>query len=284
MLASSRQKSLRGSRVRVIIEQDSEAAGRRAARFVADLVRRNPNCVLGLATGSTPLGLYRELIRLHRDEGLDFSHVTTFNLDEYVGLGPAHPQSYRAFMQQNLFDHLNLDPGRTHVPDGRALDFELHCRQYEQKIQAAGGIDLQVLGLGSDGHIAFNEPGSSLGSRTRLKTLASETVRDNARFFGGEEKVPRLAVTMGVGTILESRRCLLLAFGSHKALAVRDTIEGPLTTQVTASALQLHREVICILDQPAARLLVRRDYYAEVERSQSLLEAGDLKALGIGQQ
>jgi glucosamine-6-phosphate deaminase len=270
--------------VRVIIEHDPDVAGRRAARFVAELVRRKPNCVLGLATGSTPLALYRELIRLHGEEQLDFSQVTTFNLDEYVGLGPGHSQSYRSFMQQNLFDHVNLDPARTHVPDGRALDFELHCRQYEQKIQAAGGIDLQVLGIGSDGHIAFNEPGSSLGSRTRLKTLASETVRDNARFFGGEDKVPRLAVTMGVGTILESRRCLLLAFGSHKAIAVRDTIEGPITAQVTASALQLHREVICVLDESAARLLVRRDYYAEVERAQSLLEAGDLKALGIGQQ
>jgi glucosamine-6-phosphate deaminase len=270
--------------VRVIIEADAQAAGRRAARFVADLVRRKPNCVLGLATGSTPLGTYRELIRLHQEERLDFSQVTTFNLDEYVGLGPGHPQSYRSFMQQNLFDHLNVDPGRTHVPDGRALDFELHCRQYEQKIKDSGGIDLQVLGLGSDGHIAFNEPGSSLGSRTRLKTLASETVRDNARFFGGEDKVPRLAVTMGVGTILESRRCLLLAFGAHKAIAVRDTVEGPITAQVTASALQLHREVLCVFDEAAARLLVRRDYYAEVERAQSLLESGQLRAPGTGNQ
>jgi glucosamine-6-phosphate deaminase len=148
----------------------------------------------------------------------------------------------------------------------------LHCRQYEQRIRDAGGIDLQILGLGSDGHIAFNEPGSSLGSRTRLKSLARETVRDTARFFGGEDKVPRLAVTMGVGTILESRRCLLLALGAHKAMAVRDTVEGPITAQVTASALQLHREVICVLDEPAARLLVRRDYYSEVEQAQSLLE------------
>lgn len=268
--------------MRVIIEPDPGSASRRAARFVAELVRKKPNCVLGLATGSTPLGTYRELIRLHREEGLDFSQVTTFNLDEYVGLGPAHPQSYRAFMQQNLFDHVNLDPSRTFLPDGRALDFEAHCRQYEQRIKDAGGIDLQILGLGSDGHIAFNEPGSSLGSRTRLKTLAQETIRDNARFFGGEEKVPRLAVTMGVGTILESRRCLLLAFGAHKAIAVRETIEGPVTAQVTASALQFHREVLCLLDEEAARLLVRRDYYAEVERSQSQLEAGQLRPLGIG--
>jgi glucosamine-6-phosphate deaminase len=268
--------------VRVIIEADSDAASLRAARFVADLVRRKPTCVLGLATGSTPLATYRELIRLHREEGLDFSQVTTFNLDEYVGLGPAHPQSYRAFMQQNLFDQVNVQPGRTHVPDGRALDFELHARQYEQRIKDAGGIDLQILGLGSDGHIAFNEPGSSLGSRTRLKTLTRETIRDNARFFGGEDQVPRLAVTMGVGTILESRRCLLLAFGSHKAAAVRATVEGPITAQVTASALQLHREVIGIFDEMAAGQLHRKSYYAEVEHSQSLLEAGQFQALGIG--
>lgn len=264
--------------MRVIIEPDANAASRRAARFVAELVRKKPHCVLGLATGGTPLGAYAELIRLHREEGLDFSQVTTFNLDEYVGLGPAHPQSYRCFMQQHLFEHLNLDPSRTNVPDGRALDFENHCRQYEQKIKDAGGIDLQILGIGADGHIAFNEPGSSLGSRTRLKSLASETIRDNARFFGGEDKVPRLAVTMGVGTILESRRCLLLAFGAHKAIAVRDTIEGPITAQVTASALQLHREVICILDEAAARLLLRRDYYSDVERAQSQLEAGQIRS------
>jgi glucosamine-6-phosphate deaminase len=268
--------------LRVIILPEAQAASRRAARFVADLVRKQPNCVLGLATGGTPLLLYKELIRLHREEGLDFSGVTTFNLDEYVGLGPAHPQSYRHFMQANLFDHLNIDVNRTHVPDGRALDFEKYCAQYEQLIRDAGGIDLQILGVGSDGHIAFNEPGSSLGSRTRLKTLASETIRDNARFFGGEDKVPRLAVTMGVGTILESRRCLFLAFGANKAQAVRDTVEGPITAQVTASALQLHREVIGIFDEAAARLLVRHEYYSEVERSQSLLEAGDFKALGIG--
>src|SRR5205085_10869447 len=215
-----------------------------------------------MATGSTPLLLYQEMIRLHREEGLDFSQVKTFNLDEYVGLGPAHPQSYRFFMNQNLFSHINIDPNHTHVPDGRALDFEAHCRQYEQRIKDAGGIDLQILGVGSDGHIAFNEPGSSLGSRTRLKTLATETIRDNARYFGGEDKVPRLAITMGVGTILESKQCLLLALGASKAQAICDAIEGPVTAQVTASALQLHRDVICLLDGPAAGLLRRKQYYA----------------------
>ena len=265
--------------MRVIVEPDAEGVARTAARFVARLVRRKPNCVLGLATGSTPLGMYRELIRMRREEGLDFSHAVTFNLDEYVGVGPTHPHSYRRFMQENLFDHLNLEPRNTHVPDGRALDFDAFCQQYERMIAEAGGIDLQVLGIGSDGHIAFNEPGSSLGSRTRLKTLTEETIRDNARFFGGVEQVPRLAITMGVGTILESRQCLLLACGPGKARAIRDTVEGPVTAQVTASALQLHRDVIAVVDEEAGRLLERRDYYREVERGQSLLEAGHLSAL-----
>jgi glucosamine-6-phosphate deaminase len=260
--------------MRVIVEKDKEGVARRAAQFVATLVRKRPNCVLGLATGGTPLGMYAELIRLHREEGLDFSRVVTFNLDEYVGLSATHPQSYRYFMQQNLFDHINIDPRDTHVPDGRALDFEAYCAHYERLIADEGGIDLQVLGIGSDGHIAFNEPGSSLGSRTRLKTLTAETVRDNARFFGGEHEVPRLAITMGVGTILESRQCLLLAAGASKAKAIRETIEGPITAQITASALQMHRDVIAILDEEAARLIERRDYYLEVERAQAALQSG----------
>ncbi len=259
--------------MRVIVEPDSSGVSRTAARFVARLVRHKPTCVLGLATGGTPLGMYQELIRMHRDEGLDFSRVVTFNLDEYVGLGPTHPQSYRYFMQQNLFDHINIDQRNTHVPDGRALDFEAYCARYEQTIEDEGGIDLQVLGIGGDGHIAFNEPGSSLGSRTRLKTLTAETIRDNARFFGSVEQVPRLAITMGVGTILESRQCLLLATGEAKAVAIRETVEGPVTAQVTASALQLHRDVIAVIDELAAARLARRDYYREVERAQELLEA-----------
>ena len=265
--------------MRVIVEPNAVGVAQTAARFVGRLVRRRPNCVLGLATGSTPLGMYQELIRMHRDEGLDFSRVVTFNLDEYVGLGPTHPHSYRRFMQECLFDHLNVVPRNTHVPDGRALDFDAFCQQYERMIEEAGGIDLQVLGIGGDGHIAFNEPGSSLGSRTRLKSLTEETIRDNARFFGSVELVPRLAITMGVGTILESRQCLLLACGPSKARAIRGTIEGPVTAQVTASALQLHRDVIAVVDEEAGRLLERRDYYREVEQAQALLEAGQISAL-----
>jgi len=270
--------------LRVIIEKTAEQAELRTAGILAELVRSKPNAVLGLATGSTPMNVYGELIRQHRDDGLDFSQITTFNLDEYVGRGPKHPQSFRYFMQEQLFNEVNIDAANTHVPDGRALDFAAHCRIYEQRILDAGGIDLQLLGIGVDGHIAFNEPGSSLGSRTRLKTLASETIRQNKKFFQDDEQVPRLALTMGVGTILETRRCLLLATGAHKASAIRSMIEGPVTAQITASALQLHREVIVIVDEEAGGWLERRDYYAEVEECHMLLESGQLRALGIGNQ
>ncbi len=267
--------------MRVVIKPDASDISRVAAGMIAKLVRKKPDCVLGLATGSSPLGTYAELIRLHREDELDFSQVTTFNLDEYVGLQGTDKQSYRYFMQTNFFDHVNLCPENTHVPDGRALDFENYCESYEQRIVDAGGIDLQLLGIGADGHIAFNEPGSSLGSRTRLKTLADETVRDNARFFGSEENVPRLAITMGIGTILESRKCLLLARGDEKSEAIWQTIEGPITAQVTASVLQLHRDVVVILDERAACLLKRREYYDNVERWQQLLESGQYQQLGI---
>ena len=258
--------------MRVVIHATAEAAGLAAADLIARKIQQRPRAVLGLATGSTPLAVYRELARRHREEGLDFSQVTTFNLDEYVGLPGTHPQSYRYFMEEHLFRHLNVRPERTHVPDGRSLDFDRHCESYERQISQAGGIDLQLLGIGTDGHIAFNEPGSSLGSRTRVKTLAGETIRDNARFFGGEDQVPRMAVTMGVGTILDSRQCLLLALGEHKARAIRDTVEGPVTAQVTASALQLHRDVVVILDEAAASLLARREYFDQVERVRQELE------------
>ncbi len=267
--------------MRVIVEKDAEAVARRAARITAAFIHQKPSCVLGLPTGSTPLGMYRELIRMHREEGLDFSRVVTFNLDEYLGLGPDHPQSYRYFMQKHLFDHINIRPENTHVPDGLTRDFETYGRQYEHAIADAGGIDLQILGIGADGHVAFNEPGSSLDSRTRIKALASETVRDNARFFDSEDQVPRLAVTVGVATILEARRCMLLATGSAKAPAVAAMIEGPVTAQITASALQWHRHVLALVDEEAGADLKRRAYYDEVEHARQLLEAGELRKLGI---
>jgi glucosamine-6-phosphate deaminase len=249
----------------VIIGESYEQISKAGAEIVADLVRSKPNAVLGLATGSTPLGLYKELIRMHKDEGLDFSHVTTFNLDEYVGLAPSHDQSYHYFMHDNLFQHINISPGSTHVPSGTAKDYPAFCRWYEQRILDCGGIDLQVLGIGSDGHIAFNEPGSSLGSRTRLKTLAQQTIEDNARFFGSADEVPIYAITMGVGTILEARKLVLLASGAGKIDAVNAAVEGPVSSSCTASALQLHPDAVFLADTDAASQLKMLDYYQWIQ-------------------
>ena len=246
----------------IIIQPTPEAGSIIAARIIAKIVREKPDCVLGLATGSTPLGTYRELIRMHREEGLDFSKVTTFNLDEYVGLPASHPQSYRAFMAENFFRHVNVDARRTHIPDGMASDVPAECARYEAAIRDAGGIDLQLLGIGSDGHIGFNEPSSSLASRTRIKTLTEQTRADNARFFGGDlAQVPVHCITMGVGTIMETREVLMLAFGEKKAAAVAAAVEGPITAMNPASILQMHPVAKCIVDEPAASKLSRTDYY-----------------------
>ncbi|MDD5704690.1 MAG: glucosamine-6-phosphate deaminase [Kiritimatiellae bacterium] len=248
----------------IIIQPDAAQSARLVAAFIARAMRRKPDLVLGLATGSTPVPLYRELIRRHREDGLDFSRVTAFNLDEYLGIGPDHPGSYRRFMQVQLFDHINLSPGHTHLPDGLAPDVEAHCRHYEAQIRASGGIDIQVLGIGSDGHIGFNEPSSSLASRTRTKTLTSRTRRDNARFFENPADVPVECITMGIGTIMESRICLLLAAGERKAEAVAGALEGPITAMNPASALQLHPDTRVFLDEAAAGKLKMRAYYDEV--------------------
>ena len=245
----------------VIIKGDYNGISKEAAAYIADFLYHKPNAVLGLATGSTPLGLYKELIRLHADEGLDFSKVITFNLDEYVGLPPSHDQSYHFFMWQNLFSHVNINPENVHIPNGMAKNVTVFCSWYEEEIEAFGGIDIQVLGIGKDGHIAFNEPASSLGSRTRLKTLTQQTIDDNARFFKNAEEVPRYAITMGVGTIMEARTCILLASGESKADTVAKAIEGPVTSMVSASALQLHPNAIFVLDEPAASALELHDYY-----------------------
>lgn len=239
---------------------------KKAAEIVAEQVREKPNCVLGLATGSTPLGTYKELIRMHKEEGLDFSQVITFNLDEYYPLSSAHPQSYHYYMYKNLFDDVNIEPVHIHIPNGMVKDIPVFCKWYEAEIRKAGGIDLQLLGLGSDGHIGFNEPGSSLGSRTRVKTLDTQTVEDNSRFFKKKEDMPKYAITMGVGTILEAEKCLLLANGKNKSEALAKTIEGPITAQVTASALQLHKELIVVIDEEAGQKLQRKEYYQHIEK------------------
>ena len=250
----------------VIICKTYEEMSAAAAREVANQINTKPNSVLGLATGSTPLALYKELIRLHKEEGLDFSQVTSFNLDEYVGLPATHDQSYHYFMRENLFQHINIPPQNTHVPSGTTRNHLAFCAWYEHRIKECGGIDIQILGIGSDGHIAFNEPSSSLGSRTRIKTLAEETIRDNARFFNNKiEDVPIYAITMGVGTIMEARKLILVANGAKKAEAVAAAIEGPVTSMITASALQLHPDSMIFIDEPAAGMLKMRDYYKWIQ-------------------
>jgi glucosamine-6-phosphate deaminase len=258
--------------MRVVILKNAEDVSLRAAEIIANLVRRRPQSVLGLATGSTPLATYQRLIELTKAKQLSFSRVTTFNLDEYVGLSAEHPHSYHSFMRTHFFQHIDIDPTAWHVPDGLASDYEATSQQYEQKIIDAGGIDLQLLGIGTDGHIAFNEPGSSLASRTRIKALTEQTRRDNARFFSSLADVPKLAISMGIGTILDARRILLLATGASKANAVRAFIEGPVTSQITASSLQLHPIATVVLDEAAAQWLQRRDYYDEVEAAQRELD------------
>jgi glucosamine-6-phosphate deaminase len=249
----------------IIVKDSPEEMSKTAARVVARTLNAKPNAVLGLATGSTPLGLYQELVRMHREEGLDFSQVTTFNLDEYVGLKEKHPQSYHYFMHENLFKHINIPRQNIYIPSGSTDNYEAFCKWYEQRIVECGGIDLQILGIGSDGHIAFNEPTSSLGSRTRIKTLARQTIEDNARFFGMSDEVPVYAITMGVGTILEAHKIMLLAHGRQKADAVAAAIEGPVTSKITASALQLHRDVMYIIDRDAASALEMLDYYEWIQ-------------------
>lgn len=251
----------------VKVERDYEALSERAARIVAELIRRKPQAVLGLATGSTPVGLYHALARIARDERLDVSRITTFNLDEYEGLADTHPQSYREFMRVNLFDDLGLQREQTHLLDGLAADLAAECVEYEARIRRAGGIDLQVLGIGSDGHIGFCEPGSSLAGRTSVVSLHPQTIADNARFFEGDERqVPRRALSMGVGTILEARCCLILANGANKAEAWARMIEGPLTSQLPASGLQLHPWTVALCEPAAAAQLQQLPYYEHVDR------------------
>lgn len=241
----------------IIIQSDAEAAARVAAVIVARLLHEKPNAVLGLATGSTPLPFYRALVGMK----LDWRKVTTFNLDEYVGLPPTHEQSYHHFMWENLFRHVNISRKNVHIPDGMSRNIPKFCADYEARICGAGGIDLQVLGIGTDGHIGFNEPMSSLASRTRIKTLTRQTHKDNGRFFGGADKVPHHVITMGLGSIIEARLCLLLAFGSKKARAVAATVEGPVAAINPASILQMHPDVRVCLDHAAASKLKRVDYY-----------------------
>jgi len=271
----------------IIIRDTYEEMSRYAAGLIASMVRQKPDCVLGLATGSTPIGTYRELARMHREEGLDFSQVKTFNLDEYLGVGIdlnkpyKMDQSYARFMYEELFKHINVKKENIHIPDGLAKNPEEFCKEYEEEIRKAGGIDLQLLGIGGDGHWAFNEPGSSLASRTRVEILTKQTLDDNYESFYkkagiSREQMPHFAITMGIGTILEARNILMLANGRKKAAVVAKALEGPVTSQVTASAIQLFRGgVTVVLDREAASELKNTEHYLHREKLKSTFFPGN---------
>lgn len=239
----------------------------RLAVTAADVFERvlcSTTSVLGLATGSTPLPVYGELVRRHREEGLSFAAAQAFLLDEYVGLPPGHPECYVEVIRREFTDKIDIQTDAVHVPDGRAPDLVEACKRYERDIAIAGGVDIQILGVGSDGHIAFNEPGSSMTSRTRIKTLTEQTRRDNARFFGGDpEAVPRHALTQGLGTIMEARHIVVIAAGGHKAEAVRNMVEGAVSARWPATVLQFHPHVTALLDEAAASKLDLRQYYQQ---------------------
>jgi glucosamine-6-phosphate deaminase len=246
----------------VIIRPDAEQAANLAALLIAARLRAKPDLVLGLATGRTMERVYDRLVTTHRNEGLDFSRSRTFNLDEYIGVPAEDEHSYRYYMNQHLFSRINIDLANTHIPDGMASDLREEAAHYEQLIRGAGGIDVQLLGIGEAGHIGFNEPLSALMSRTREKALTPVTRQQNAGMFGGNaDKVPKRALTMGVGTILDSRELLLLATGGAKASILAKAVEGPITAMISASAMQLHANCKVIVDEEAAGELKERDYY-----------------------
>ena len=239
--------------MRIYQEADYEAMSRRAAGIIAAELVRKPNCVLGLATGSTPVGTYKLLAEGNRRGDFSFREVTTVNLDEYKGLAPDHEQSYRYFMRTNLFDRVDVLPERTHVPDGLARDAEAECARYDALVEGLGYADLQLLGLGRNGHIGFNEPGESFVKPTHVVDLTESTIEANARFFDSPDEVPRQALTMGVGVIMAARRVLLIACGEDKAEALYQAVCGPITPKCPASILQLHGDVVIAADKAALR-------------------------------
>ncbi len=246
----------------VIIVRKPEDAAPIVADAYSKLLAAKPDAVLGLATGSTPLPVYQELIRRHHEEGLSFAHARAFNLDEYVGLPAGHPELYRTFIEREFTGQVDFGPDAVHGPDGLAEDLEQAGRDYDQSIKDVGGIDIQILGIGSDGHLAFNMPGSSLVSRTRLKTLTTKTREDNARFFDGDiTAVPRHCLTQGLGTIMESRHAIMLGFGKNKAQAVAEAVEGGVSAHWPASILQMHPHATVVVDEDAADQLVLARYY-----------------------
>ena len=245
----------------VIIENSARSACMLAAKFVAKVIRDKPDAVVGFATGETTVLLYKELVRMHEEDGLDFSKIHSFNLDEFVGLDEGDPGSYRAYMDAHLFSKVNINPDNVNFPDVKAADIPTACSEYEEKIASLGGIDIQVLGIGVEGHIGFNEPTSSLASRTRIKTLTHRTIQEIGRSFPSSADVPSQVLTMGVGTIMESEKVVLIATGQTKAEIIRRTIEGPITGLVPASILQMHQVTKVFLDSEAAQSLTLKPYY-----------------------
>ena len=231
--------------------QDYQSMSRKAANILSAHVILKPDCVLGLATGATPIGMYQQLIDWYRKGDLDFSQVRTVNLDEYLGLAPTHDQSYRYFMQTNLFDHVNVKPENTNVPNGLAPDPEAECARYNQVIAGLGGIDIQVLGMGHNGHIGFNEPGEAFELETHVVNLTDDTINANARFFASREQVPRQALTMGIKSIMQARHILVVVSGADKADIVRRAFAGPVTPLVPASILQMHPHLSLVGDEAA---------------------------------
>lgn len=242
--------------MRIYQEADYAAMSRRAANLISAEVIRKPDCVLGLATGSTPVGTYQQLIEWCRKGDLRFWDVTSVNLDEYKGLAPDHDQSYRYFMQTNFFDHIDIRRENTYVPNGLAEDPAEECQRYDEMIRAMGGTDLQLLGLGRNGHIGFNEPGPAFVKETHVVDLTESTIQANARFFASEAEVPRQAITMGIGSIMAARRVLVIVSGEDKAEAVCKAFAGPITPDVPASVLQLHNDLVVVGDKAALKLLI----------------------------
>ena len=242
--------------MRIICAENYEAMSRQAANILSSVIVTKPNCVLGLATGSTPIGTYKELIKRYEEGDLDFSNVKSVNLDEYVGLEPTHDQSYRYFMQDQLFNHVNIKVENTNVPQGMAQDVEAECRRYDEVIASMGGVDIQVLGMGHNGHIGFNEPAEDFPKGTHQVDLAESTIEANARFFENRDMVPRKAVTMGIGSIMQARTILVVVSGEGKADIVEKAFCGPVTPQVPASILQFHPDVILVGDRAALSKLL----------------------------
>ncbi|PCI88923.1 MAG: glucosamine-6-phosphate deaminase [Hyphomicrobiales bacterium] len=247
--------------MKILITDSADSAAQKAASFMQQFVIDKPNAVLGLATGGTMLKVYHHMIEFFKAGDFSYANVQTFNLDEYVGLAGTHPASYRYYMNENLFQHIDINLANTHLPNGQSDDLPAEANRYEDAIHQAGGLDAILLGLGKNGHIGFNEPASSLASRTRLKTLAKSTREANMKYFKHIDDVPKYAITMGIRTILDTQNCILIATGKAKAQAVADMIEGPMSANCPASALQMHQYTTVILDKAAASKLKNLDYY-----------------------